>query len=230
MKEYDIKFLIKEVAKNAPWKDFFVGLFIPLNLLQVFVALKEPLVGVALASVWCILMLIIDWVKVKRLSIFSLITLIMILLNTAPAFLRLHFDLHLYVKAGDNLIFAGVFLISILLGKPFILNFVPKEALEKIPEKIRATSYYMKSWNIVSAVWGFTYLLSCVIVLYLESIKSSHAHLADFIFTWPIVMFLLVFSVLFPKMYLMENRDNMEAEIKAKENRHETSDSEPASV
>ena len=228
-KDYDLKSLISLVAKSAPWRDFFTGLFIPLTLLQFFIGLKEPMLGIALASGWCVLMLIIDWVKTKKLSIFSLITLIMIILNTAPAFLKTHLNLQLYVKTGDNLIFAGIFLISILMGKPFILNFVPKEAQEKIPEKVRATSYYMKSWNIVSAVWGFTYLLSSIILVYLESIKSPHIHFVDFLFTWPIIMFLLVFSVLFPKMYMMENSENIKAEIEGKEAQKKSDDLLPAS-
>lgn len=229
MKEYDAKFLIKEVAKNAPWKDFFTGLFIPLTLLQFFIGMKEPMLGVALASGWCLLMVIIDWVKTRKPAMFALITLVMIFLNTAPAFIKVHLNLELYVKTGDNLIFAVIFLVSIFMGKPFILNFVPKEALEKIPEKVRATSYYMKTWNIVSAVWGFSYLLSCIILLYLESIKSPHTHFVDFLFTWPIIMFLLVFSVLFPKLYMMENSDNIKAEIEGKEATKKGDDLPPAS-
>ncbi len=230
MKEYDVKYLLKEVAINAPWRDFFTGLFIPLTILQFFVGMKEALLGVAIASVWCILMLIIDHVKSKKLAMFALITLIMIFLNVAPEFLRFHFNLELYVKSGDNLLFALIFLLSIPAGKPFILQFVPKEALEKIPEKVRATSYYMKSWNIVSAMWGFTYLFSCFILVYLEIVKSHYTHLADFLFTWPIVMFLLVFSVLFPKMYMMENRENIEVEIKKKETGEKIPDTNGISV
>ena len=209
MKGFDIKSTIDSIINNLPWKEFFTGLFIPINILQVFMHLKKPLLGVISSLGWCLLIIIIDLVKEKRWSFFSLITGIMIFLNAAPSFLPIHVDYHIYVQVGDNLLFGGLFLFSIFVGEPFILKFVSDEALENIPDKVKRTPYFIQAWKGVSATWGITYVLSCVVIVYLNHINSPHVKFVDFLLTWPVVLILLIFSVLYPRFYWTSNRDKI---------------------
>jgi len=208
----DKKSFWKKIKDDLPWNDFITGLFIPLNILYLLLYLEKPFPAIIFSSAWCFLILIISYIKSRRLAIFSLITVCLILINFATSFLQSHRVLYLIVNAVDNSFWGLLFLGSLLTRKPFILTFVPRKALEEIPEKIRESSYYMRAWSIITAVWGIIQLSTTGIEIFLKAIKSPFTEIVNYCLSWPVILFLLLFSVWFPGYYWRKNWKKIEAE------------------
>ena len=184
----------------------------PLNILYILLYLKKPLDAIIFSTAWCFLTIIICYIRTRRLSIFSLITVCLILLNFITSFLQNHRFLYIIVNAADNSFWGFLFLGSLLIGKPFILTFVPRKAIEEIPEKIQKSSYYLKAWNIVTAVWGFTQIITTGIEILLKVIKSPFCEMVNYCLSWPVILILLLFSVQFPGYYWRKNWKKIESE------------------
>jgi len=200
------------IRNSLPWRDFFIGLFIPLNLMYVFFHLRKPLLAVAVSVIWCIVFATIDYIMVKKVSVFPIMTGGMILVNFATSFLGAHPTLSLIIEALDNSLIGFVFLGSLLFTRPFILQFIDEEAIKRMPEKIRKTSYFMRTWRIVTAVWGIAYIASALFLTYLKAIHFPAVKSVDYFLGWPIVLLLLFFSVTFPRWYWKKNMSSINEE------------------
>jgi hypothetical protein len=200
------------LKENMPWKDLFLGLLIPLNGLYIFLHFNKALAGMAFVIIWYIVLFSIDMVVTKRVSNLAIITFIMILLNFFTAFLTNHPSLHIIVKALDQGLLGFIFLGSILLSKPFVLQFVNKESIDKIPEKVKKSPYFLKTWNIVTAMWGIFYVMAGLIIVYLGCFHKELEHTVDFYTGWPATLILLVISIKFPEYYLRKKGPEIEKE------------------
>ncbi len=202
----------KKIKNDLPWNDFITGLFIPLNILYLLLYLKKPFHAIIFSAAWCFLIIIISYIKSRRLSIFSLITVCLILLNFITSFLQSHRVLYLIINAVDNSFWGLLFIGSLFISKPFILTFVPPGSLKEIPEKIRESSYYMRAWSIVTAVWGIIQLATTGIEIFLKAIKSPFTEIVNYCLSWPVILLLLLFSVWFPGYYWRKNWKKIEGE------------------
>jgi hypothetical protein len=207
----------KSIKENLPWKDLLLGLFIPLNVLYAFLHFNKGLEGMIFVFVWYIVLFIVNLTVTKKANIFAIITFIMILLNFLTSFFKDHPSLHIIVKAADQAVFGFIFFGSLLLSKPIILQFVNKETMKKIPEKIQKTHYFLRAWNIITAMWGAFYILSAVIIIYIGTFDKELEKTVDFCTGWPATLLLLIFSIWFPKYYWRKNWHKIEAENKQAE-------------
>ncbi|MEQ8169436.1 MAG: hypothetical protein ABRQ38_11110 [Candidatus Eremiobacterota bacterium] len=200
------------LKENMPWKELFFGLIIPLNGLYIFLHFNKGLAGMVFVLIWYIILFTINIAVMKKVNIFAVITLFMILLNFFTSFFHSHPSLQIFVKAFDQAIFGFIFLGSILLAKPLVLRFVNKETLEKIPEKVKKSPYFLKTWNIVTAMWGIFYIITSLTIVYLGCFHKELEHTVDFYTGWPATLVLLVISIKFPEYYLRKHSEEINKE------------------
>ncbi|MEQ8225221.1 MAG: VC0807 family protein, partial [Candidatus Eremiobacterota bacterium] len=185
---------------------------IPLNGLYIFLHFNKGLAGMVFVLIWYALLFTFNIAVTKKVNVFAVITFIMILLNFFTGFLKNHPSLHIIVKAMDQGVMGLIFLGSILLSKPLVLRFVNKETLERIPEKVKKSPYFLKSWNIITAMWGIFYVITGLTIVYLGCFHKELEGTVDFYTGWPATLVLLVISIKFPEYYLRKHRHDIEKE------------------
>jgi len=200
------------LKENMPWRELLAGLIIPLNGLYIFLHFNRVLEGMVFVIIWYIILFTINIAVMKKVNIFAVITLIMILLNFFSSFFKSHPSLHIMVKALDQAVFGFIFLGSILLSKPLVLSFVNRETLERIPEKVKKSPYFLKTWNLVTAMWGIFYIITSLTIVYLGCFHKELEETVDFYTGWPATLVLLVISIKFPEYYLGKHRHDIEKE------------------
>ena len=191
--------------KNVPWVDFLTGLFIPLNILYILLNMGKPFLAIIISVSSCVIAVIVLYIISKNISLFPVITGIMILISFFSSFLSSHKYLYVIIEGLDNSALGLIFLATLFTGTPFILHFVPKEAILKIPEKIKNTPYFMRAWRIVTLVWGITNIITALIMVYCKTIGFKHVEIVDYLMGWPVIILLLFFSVTFPRLYWKKN-------------------------
>ena len=164
-----------------------------------------PVTGVVVGLAWCVLFFLVDLTITRCPCIFPLMTSFMVSTQFAAG---MHAAYHPKsalamspVTGIDNGLIALVFLGSLFTRRPLILFFLEEETLERIPEKIRKTIYFMKTWNQITVVWGMAYVIQSMLLTVLRVNHSPAEAVVDFLFGWPIVVILLIFSVMFPRWY-----------------------------
>jgi len=208
--------ILGSIQRHIPWKDIFFGLFIPLNLLYGLMYLKMPLaallVSLGSALLYCVVYLLIA----RKFSSLSLMTLAMILLGFFTSFLKGHPLLYFLAEVFDKCIVGFIFLASLLTAKPFVLYFIDEQTIARIPEKIRMSSYHLKAWRIITAVWGIAFVLAGALGTLLEAAHMRGAEVVGYCSGWPLVVVLFMFSVNFPHYYWQATYPAIEAEMSNK--------------
>lgn len=198
------------IKERVPLMDILFGMFIPLNLFHLLMFLRKPLYAIFIPLFICLIYAFTNYVKTKKISVLAILTTLIILLNFGSSFLHGHKVSYLFIELLDNLIVGILFLVSLATPRPFALLFIEKETLSKIPEKIQKSPYYMNAWKIITAVWGITYVISALILLCLKLIKYKSIEIIDYIFGWPLLLLLIIFSVSFPYYYWKANWKKIE--------------------
>ena len=73
----------------------------------------------------------------------------------------------------DNSLIGLFILLSLQCEKPLILIFLDEEMLQKIPEYMKKSPFYLKAWKILTAVWGGTCVFTAVFIMVLEAFRSN---------------------------------------------------------
>jgi hypothetical protein len=210
MKNNAISIIWKSTIERFPWKDFFLGFFVPLNLLYVLMYFRQPLPAVTISFLWCLLYSLVEYFRSKRIIILAIMTAGMILINFATSFLAHHKFLYLIVEMLDNSIVGFIFLFSLFTARPFVLNFVDDATMKAIPDKIKNDQMFMNAWKVISAAWGIAYVASATV---LTISKASHSHFTfvlDYLAGWPLAFILFVFSFSYPTFYWKACLDKIE--------------------
>jgi hypothetical protein len=193
--------IVRATWQKVPWKDIFWGMFVPLNIIHFLVVWGRPFEALCAGVLACILYNMVEYLRRKTCSLFALMVAAIILLNFGTSPLQKHEVLYLFVVGFDNSVVGIIFLLSLLTSKPVILLFLEEDVLNKIPDAVKATPYYMKAWRILTAIWGLTYVLSAIIVVLLKLVHARASSIVDYCFGWPMVVILFIFSVNFPHYY-----------------------------
>jgi hypothetical protein len=196
-----VAWFIDAIVKRVPWLDILMGLFIPLNVMHYFIYLKKPLFGVSFAFFWCVIYAVIMGIIKKKPSMLGLMTAFMILINFGTSFIMNHPVLFFITEMLDNSIMGIIFLLSLFTRTPLVLLFVEKESLDRVPDNVKETPYYIKAWKIISAAWGVTFVGFAAILTLMKLHHSPFVGIVDIISGWPAVVLLFAFSVTFPKYY-----------------------------
>jgi len=207
--------IVKVNLSRMPWRDFILGMLVPLLLLQ-FVSLPSiPLLGVYCSVAWLIIVIVTICMMTHVLSVFPVITLIVTVTIVAGRYLaRLHPAFTL-IPSLDATIIGLMFVGSMLRPRPFVMKLIDKKTIERTEAKFGKSKYFYKAWFDVNIIWGMFYIIQGMIISYLMIMNVEAGNIMNLLFSWPSVLVLLYISVDYPRRYWEKNWEKMKEEIDA---------------
>ncbi|MDD5648590.1 MAG: hypothetical protein PHY03_06615 [Dehalococcoidia bacterium] len=206
---------IKLNLSRIPWKDFLTCMFAPMIILEICSMIGISLTGVYIALSWLILVVIISLITRRTVSMFAIISFVMILTQTIAAFLAPQHPFFTLIPSLDNTILGLIFIGSMLMPRPFIMSLVGKDTIERTDAKFGKSKFFFKAWFDINIVWGMFYVLQGLLISYTIALNIGTGKLLDFLLGWPAVLVLLYFSVDYPQRYWTKHWDKMKIEIEA---------------
>ncbi|MDD5399420.1 MAG: hypothetical protein PHU70_10145, partial [Dehalococcoidia bacterium] len=206
---------IKLNLSRIPWKDFLTCMFAPMIILEICSMIGVSLTGVYISLSWLILVVIISLITRRTVSMFAIISFVMILTQTIAAFLAPQHPFFTLIPSLDNTILGLIFIGSMLMPRPFIMSLVGKDTIERTDAKFGKSKFFFKAWFDINIVWGMFYVLQGLLISYTIALNIGTGKLLDFLLGWPAVLVLLYFSVDYPQRYWTKHWDKMKIEIEA---------------
>lgn len=196
--------------ENFPWKDFMLGLLIPKLIFYTFLHYGNITAGTIVALIWCVGVIVYDYIRSKKIGWFAIIAAILILIRLYAILRKDDPTSYLISDALDNMLFGLVFLISLLFPRSLMQVFVEAGDYSRIPERIVKSPYYKKAWIIVTAVWGVVQIIEAIFVYIFIFHNLRVSQFIDIISGWPTWLLLFAFSFWFPQWYWRKNWKKME--------------------
>jgi len=209
--------IIKLNVSRMPWRDFILGMLVPLLLVQVVSLPSIPLFGVYCLLLWLVTLIVITWTRTRRFSVFSVITLIVSVTVVAGRFLSPVHPIFTLIPSLDASIIGLIFVGSMLTPRPFVMSLIGKETLERTERKFGKSKFFYKAWFDVNIMWGMFYIIQGLIISYLMILNLQLGNLMGLLFSWPSVLVLLYISVDHPRRYWEKHAEKMRNEIEAAE-------------
>lgn len=186
--------------RSFPWKDVTLGFLIPKMIFLYGLNRKAPFFWGGIAITWCIVVFLIGQRRTRKVNIFAILSVVLILVRILVVIAQRDPRLYLILVALDELIFGLIFLVSLFFRCSIIELFVDYLGI-KVPEEILRSKYYSRTWRIITAVWGCAYLLFAL-VLALLNVNDLKAVGRIDMFAWlPVLVVLFIFTIVFPRWY-----------------------------
>jgi hypothetical protein len=207
--------IFKLNISRIPWLDFLPCMFAPMAILEISSLFGVSLIGVYIALAWLVLVAIVSYAVRRVVSLFAIITFVMILTQFIARFLEAKHPFFVLIPSLDNTIIGLIFIGSMLRPRPFIMSLIGKETIERTETKFGKSKYFFKAWFDINIVWGIFYVLQGLLISYTLVLNVDTGKLLDFLLGWPTVLVLLYFSVDYPRWYWNRHWEKMKVEIEA---------------
>jgi hypothetical protein len=209
--------IIKLNLSRIPWRDFTLGMLVPLLLLQ-FVSLPSvPLLGVYCSLAWLVIVIVTICLVTHTLSAFPVITLIVTLTTVAGRYLTPMHPAFTLIPSLNATIIGLMFVGSMLRPRPFVMTLIDKKTIEHTEARFGKSKYFYKAWFDINIIWGMFYIIQGVIISYSMILNVEIGNIINALFTWPSVLVLLYISVDYPRRYWQKHWQKMKEEIEAAE-------------
>jgi hypothetical protein len=188
--------------RSLPWKDVTLGFIVPKAIFYISMNKAWLTTGVLVAILWCVGVFAAKYLRARKVNWFALLALATIVVQMIPVVIKHNPNLHFVAVSLNTMLYAAVFLISIIMRKPLIQFFAEAGgAKEHIPPAVVASPSYLGAWMIITGVWAIVYFVQAAILLLLALQKSHMLIPVDILFGWPTTIVLILFSMEFPKWY-----------------------------
>jgi len=206
---------LKLNLSRIPWRDFLLGMIIPMTIFEIGSMVGASLTGVYIALAWLVLVITLAAIIKRAVSMFAIIAFVMILTQTIAGFLSPRYPFLTLIPSLDYTILGLIFIGSMLRPRPFIMALIGKETIERTEAKFGKSKYFFKAWFDINIVWGMFYVLQGIFFSYILVLHADIGKLLAFLLGWPVVLVLLYFSVDYPQRYWTKHWDKMKIEIEA---------------
>jgi hypothetical protein len=207
--------IIKLNLSAIPWRDFILGMVVPLLLLQ-FVSLPSvPLLGVYCSVAWLTIVIVAIGILKGTLSVFPVITLIFTVTIVAGRYLAHMHPVFALIPSLDATVIGLMFVGSMLRPRPFVMALIDKKTIESTEARFGKSKYFYKAWFDINIMWGMFYIIQGVIISYLMILNLELGNIMNALFGWPSVLLLLYVSVDYPRRYWKKHWEKMKEEIDA---------------
>lgn len=200
-----VKSVWEDFKKNFPLKDLVAGFLIPKALLFAGIAYGAVPAGAAAAMLWSVTVVAVSRARRGRANIFAVLAMIAISARVVVVVAGRNPVLYIYAQAMESAIYGAAFLISLMFKRSLMQLFV-EAANVRIPEEVKRSVYYRKAWNIVTAVWGGTYICTALIIVLFRMVSMKAAAAIDILSNWPVTIALILFTAAFPRIYWTRKR------------------------
>ncbi len=204
-------------AQHFPWRMLLIDMGIPMVSYSVLANCGKPLTGIFFAGLWSIIRGALESAKNKKISIFTLITMIFALVE----FVTFYVSNSLYwISLGIRSELYGFFVIlTLLLKKTFIEIMVEESKTTQFTEEFKNTRQYRNCWRFVTIIWGIAYILKGFYYIYIApEIAIGMAFIIRAVIGWPLDILLIAFSIWFPHTYWCRESDRGNITVPIKRN------------
>jgi len=192
--------LWESLLKSFPWKDMTLGFLIPKMIFLYGLSRKMPFFWGGIALTWCAVIFFMGHVKTRKVNIFAILGVVMILIRIIVVIAQRDPRIYLFLLAMDNIIIGVICIVSLFFRRSIMQLFA--ESMDtRVPEKIKQSVYYSMAWRIVTAVWGLVYVLFSLALVLLKANNLKIVGTIDMLASWPLMIVLFIFSIQFPKWY-----------------------------
>ena len=192
--------LWESLLKSFPWKDMTLGFLIPKIIFLYGLSQKMPFLWGGIALTWCAVIFFMGHVKTRKVNIFAILGVVMILIRIIVVITQRDPRMYLFLLAMDNIIIGAICIVSLFFRRSIMQLFA--ESMDtRVPEKIKQSVYYSMAWRIVTAVWGLVYVLFSLALVLLKANNLKIVGTIDMLASWPLMFVLFIFSIQFPKWY-----------------------------
>jgi len=209
--------IIKLNLSRMPWRDFVLGMLVPLLLLQLVSPPSFPLLGVYCSLAWLVILIVTSAILTRTLNVFSIITLVVTVTMVAGHYLARMHPAFALIPSLDASIIGLMFVGSMLRPRPFIMSLVGKETIERTEAKFGKSKFFYKAWFDINIMWGMFYMIQGVTISYAMILNMELGNIISLLFSWPSVLVLLYISVDYPRLYWKKHWEKMKEEIEAAE-------------
>lgn len=186
--------------RNIPLRSILTDMVIPMAIFTVLANYGEPLAGILCAGLWGIFRVIWESIQLKKVSIFSLFTIIFLLIE----FLTFYLAENLYwLSLGIRSGLYGVCVLSTLfLRKSLMQTIVEESRTTKFTEEFKETKYYRNCWRFVTTVFGMAYILKGLLFIYISpQLDVGTAFIIRTLLGGPLIIGIIAFACWFPHKY-----------------------------
>ena len=190
-----------------PYRQFILGALVPISFFYAFHRFGEPLTGALLAIGWSLSLLVVTYLRSRRIELFPGLAIPIIAIELIGTLVTRNPAFYLASAAIENILWGVLFLGSILMPRPLIQIFA--ELLNpglgsqeffnqsKLPPQL-----YRSAWQILTALWGIVNLSKAVILIFSQLWLPIEAFLIVRTASGlPVMVLMLVFCYRFPDWY-----------------------------
>lgn len=190
------------VLKNIFNKEFVISAIIPIIIFSAFDKFKMTLTGIILSGLWCIGVVLINFIKDHKINalaamagIFSAIGLIGTIVSKNPTF-------YLIAPIVQDWLYALIFFVSLFFERSLIQIIVEQSFLKNVSEEFRRKPKYKSAWRILTCAWGILSISQAVLrMILLHSLSMSSYYAISMAYSNISTPLLIAFSMTFPKWY-----------------------------
>lgn len=190
----------KDFKKSFPWRAMVIGLLVPKGMLLGGISLNAIFPGAMMAIAWCLTIFLIDHLRKRKANIFAILALVMIFLRVVVILMSRNPVFYLFAQALDSALYGLIFLISALFPCSIVQLFAEASGMV-VPDAIRNSCYYGRAWCIISVAWGVAFLLMALLLAVLNIGSMKLVAVVDMLVSWPLMIVMMAFTVIFPKWY-----------------------------
>lgn len=197
-------------AQHFPWRMLLIDMVIPMVSYSVLANYGKPLAGIFFAGLWSIIRGIFESAKNKKISIFTLITMIFALVEFVTFYVSNSlYWISLGIRSG---LYGSFVIVTLLFKKTFIEIMVEEAKTTQFTEEFKNTKQYRNCWRFVTITWGIAYILKGFYYIYIApELAIGIAFIIRAVIGWPLDIILIAFSIWFPHKYwnYESNRGNI---------------------
>jgi intracellular septation protein A len=162
------------IINNILNLDFVLSVVIPIILFSAFSHYNMVLTGTVLAGIWSIAVILIQFLKSKKVNIFAAITAGIYTIGLIGTIISRDPKFFLASPIVTDLLLALVFLGSVFLGKPLIQIFAEYTVKDAFSDELRKKPMYKSAWTILTVAWGVLSVTQALLrVILLNSVSNQ---------------------------------------------------------
>ena len=198
---------------GVPWRQLILGVLVPISLFYIGHRLGQPLGGALLAIGWSISLLVIKYLRSRRLDLFPALAIPIVLIELIGTLITRSPDFYLASAAIENTLWGLLFLGSLVFTRPLIQIFAEildsslgsREFLShfEMPEEL-----YRSAWRILTAIWaGISFVKAAVLIVSQLKLPLEAFLVIRTASGFPVLVVMLIFSYRFPGWYWRRAKD-----------------------
>ena len=191
------------MIRYFPRRNFVVGGLIPIVIYAIFQRREQLVTGALLSGSWALAVVLVDWWRTRRIEGFAILAVIFSALQLFTTLITRSATFYVLTGVIGGILEAMVYFGSLGLRRPLIqIAAEATGATATIPNDLRRSPAYRRAWQILTAIWGATYLGKALGLALVQRWCSQEAALTySILMGWPFHIVLLAFTFWFPGWY-----------------------------